>query len=262
MISRSILTVICLTLTALAVMPAVHAQDTDTAFGDDAPFVTTWKTDVPGARNDSEIIIPVSGSGYDFIVDWGDGTTTSWQDGDDPADLLHTFKEPSTYTVQITGDFPRTSFSFGSQLLTIEQWGDIEWSSMKEAFYDAWNLQSNATDTPDVSAVTDMWGTFWYASAFDQDLGDWDVSNVTDMEFMLTNSGLSTANYDATLTGWAGQPVQSGVKLEAEGLTYCVATDARQSLIDDHDWTIEGDSHDCSDADEAALEQRPTSQEH
>ncbi|MDZ7717565.1 MAG: hypothetical protein U5K72_01945 [Balneolaceae bacterium] len=39
-----------------------------------APFITTWKTDNPGASNDQSIRIPMIGNGYDFNVDWGDGT--------------------------------------------------------------------------------------------------------------------------------------------------------------------------------------------
>jgi hypothetical protein len=34
------------------------------------PFTTTWETD--GAYN---VTIPLTGSGYDFTIDWGDGTT-------------------------------------------------------------------------------------------------------------------------------------------------------------------------------------------
>ena len=42
------------------------------------------------------------------------------------------------------------------KLQSIEQWGDIQWESMRRAFAGAKNMVYNATDTPDLSAVTDM----------------------------------------------------------------------------------------------------------
>ena len=79
------------------------------------------------------------------------------------------------------------------------------------------------------------------------DLSGLEIQNVTNMNNMLSGSGLSIANYDATLNGWYQQAlttgVQSGVNLGAEDLTYSVASSvARQALIDDFGWTINGDS--------------------
>ena len=62
------------------------------------------------------------------------------------------------------------------------------------------------------------------------------------MSEIFRGTGLSMANYDATLTGWAtGTSVPSFIPLGAEGLIYCNAVEARQALIDTKWWEISGD---------------------
>jgi trimeric autotransporter adhesin len=98
----------------------------------------------------------------------------------------------------------------------------------------------------DTSQVTNMTQMFYGAAVFDQNLGGWNVANVTLMTNMLANSGISQGNYDDTLIGWAAQSVQNNVSLGATDLQYCNGLSARQSLMDDHNWTITGDSVNCS----------------
>ena len=70
-------------------------------------FITTWKTDNQGASNDNQITIPATGTGYDYSVAWGDRTTDSNVTGD----ITHTCATAGTYTVTITGAFPRIYFN-------------------------------------------------------------------------------------------------------------------------------------------------------
>ena len=92
----------------------------------------------------------------------------------------------------------------------------------------------------DVSSVTTMEGMFESSSVFNQNLAGWDISSVTSMEDMFANVTLSTANYDAILTAWALQTVQSNVLFSAGNSKYSAgaAATARASLINDDNWTI------------------------
>ncbi|MEC3881463.1 BspA family leucine-rich repeat surface protein, partial [Parapedobacter sp. 10938] len=255
-------------------------------------FVTTWD---PGVVGPFIFTIPTTGTGYDYDV--------HWVSLDDPrvygvvvnqtGDVTLTVPAAGTYRVSIVGDFPRIYFNNTgdrNMIRTVEQWGDISWTSMEDAFYGAVDLQVTATDAPDlsgvtstarmfadalsfnsdlnhwdVSAVTDMESMFYAAVAFNGDVSSWDVSNVTNMAQMFTDAlvfdqdlsgwdiasvadmagmldytGISRAHYDAMLTGWSAQGVQTGVALGARDLEYCADTE-RQSLIDNHSWAIAGD---------------------
>jgi len=69
------------------------------------------------------------------------------------------------------------------------------------------------------------------------------------MSSMLNNSGLSTANYDATLTGWSTQTLQPNVTLGAVGLRYCNGQAARSVLTSSpNNWIITGDQFVCPQA--------------
>ena len=150
----------------------------DASFIDD--FFTAWRT--TGANE--SITIPTTGSGYSYTVDWGDGgMDTDTYTGN----ATHTYADAGDYTVRISGSFPRIYFNAGdgnansNSIIAINQWGTGQWTSMEGAFSGATNLVGEATDSPDLSQVTNMWGMFRHAENFNQDIGDWDVSNVESM---------------------------------------------------------------------------------
>ena len=165
-----------------------------------AEFITTWKTDNPGLSADNAILIPIGTTGtFNYTVDWGDGTTdmTVYT-----SSAPHTYATSGTYTVTISGDFPhmewQNTVSDNDKLLSVEQWGTQQWTSMKSMFWDCDNMVSNATDIPDLSLVTDMSWMFREASSFNQPLNSWDVNNVSNMQSMF--AGASTFNQN--LGGW------------------------------------------------------------
>ena len=96
----------------------------------------------------------------------------------------------------------------------------------------SWNI-----DGLQVKQITNMLEN---ADAFDQDLSNWNVSNVTNAtNFMLNASGLSTTNYDRTLSGWSSQAVQSGVNIHFGGSQYSTATGlAFRNALVASGWTI------------------------
>ena len=88
--------------------------------------------------------------------------------------------------------------------------------------------------------VTDMTQTYSYNTDFDQNLGVYNVENVTVMDNVLSNSGLSQANYDLTLISWAAQDVNSGLTPNFGTSTYSIgdAATAHYDLITYKSWTI------------------------
>jgi surface protein len=168
------------------------------------PFITTWQTDHPSAgsyaSDDNQIKIGTQGTGYDFTIDWGDGTVEYNQ----TEGKTHTYEVPGIYTIKITGRFPRLYSDFDNsgydndKLLSVEQWGNNQWSSMSQAFHSANNMVVNATDVPDLSHVTDMSAMFFRAYSFNSDISQWDVSNVTNMQSMFNDA----ESFNQDISGW------------------------------------------------------------
>ncbi|MFD2568059.1 BspA family leucine-rich repeat surface protein [Pseudotenacibaculum haliotis] len=153
-------------------------------------FITTWVVD----SNDKSITIPTfSGETYNYTVEWGDGTISTNQTGD----ATHTFNDAGTYTVSISGTFPRIYFNHvieknssssitlnKDKIIAVNQWGTNQWTSMDNAFWGCSNLEVLDTKSPNLAFTTNLFGMFAYCSSMNQPLNNWDVSNITDMRFM------------------------------------------------------------------------------
>jgi surface protein len=195
------------------------------------PFITTWLT----AGKSPKVTIPTAGTGYiyDVVIDWGDGTTTTYPNGSDYATTAFghtydgTFAADATHQVSIRGRVPRIQCNNAAgcaNLLSIDQWGDISPRSFAQSFYGAKNLTINATDTPNLinvetvaemfynvtnltgnfsgwnftnSLVTTMASMFRGATNFNQDLDSRDVSKVS----TLTNMFYNATAFNGSLSG-------------------------------------------------------------
>ena len=187
-------------------------------------FVTTWKTNNTGTSNSTSITIPTTGAGYNYDVDWNnDGT---FDEFGLTGNVTHDFGTASTYTIRIQGSFPRIYFFGGGdkeKILSVDQWGNQQWTNMSSAFYGCSNLHVLATDAPDLSNVSwtnfmfkdcslmneslnhwdvsniqSMYNMFNGCSAFNQDLDQWDTSNVIDMRGMFQESH----NFNGNISTW------------------------------------------------------------
>lgn len=155
--------------------PQAHAYTPDA-------FVMVVKTDNPGVSDALSFTIPTTGTGYSYNVDCNDdGTneitarTTSY---------TCVYGSAGTYTVAITGTFPRIYFNNGGdkqKLLEVQQWGTGAWMSMANAFYGASNMHVTAMDAPNLAGVTSLAGMFRTATVFNEDINHWNTANVTSL---------------------------------------------------------------------------------
>ena len=157
------------------------------------PFITTWQI---GASNGVQFPLTAVG-GANMTIDWGDGTIETGL-GDNP---VHFYSTQGAFNISVTGTYDRVHLRQTNyqelRIVSIEQWGITQWSTMNSAFYACSNLQGNATDTPDLSNVTDMQYMFNGAPLFTQNINNWDVSNVTDMGSLFRDTP-----YNQPLNNW------------------------------------------------------------
>ena len=154
----------------------ITVKETSTA------FITTWTA----TDSDKGITLPMKGM---YSILWGDGSSsTNVNDSQS-----HPYSTAGNYTVTVLGGGLLSinlsdDTANAHQLESIEQWGSTEWTSMDAAFSRAKNMAYNATDSPDLSGVTDMSRMFNGAHAFNGDISSWDVSSVTDMNSMFASA--------------------------------------------------------------------------
>lgn len=158
-------------------------------------FIMTIKTRVPNASDPFKFQVAAAGDDFNFNVDCNDDgvfeamslTASYFCDYTNSGGI-------GTYTIRIQDNSGQgTGFSRinsgindfeAEKIMSLDQWGTGQWSSLKRAFYKADNVVILATDIPNLSAVTDLSEMFSYTDAANPDVSQWDVSSVTNMSRM------------------------------------------------------------------------------
>jgi len=164
---------------------------------------------------------------YDFEVDWGDDSSdviTVWNQ----AEATHSYSGAGTFTVTIQGVIKGFRFNdSGDKTLIdeIQNWGSLQFNDTNGFFFGCSNLTITATDSIPLAGLTTLLnvfqdcasivsipnlnvlntssviileGVFQGCTLFNQNIGAWDVSNVTNMALMFS----SAPAFNQDISGW------------------------------------------------------------
>jgi surface protein len=122
---------------------------------------------------------------------------------------------------------------------SISGWDTSSCTSMRSMFVDCHSFNQPIGNW-DTSSLTNINSALYGTAVFDQDLSNWVVTGITNaIGFMQGANGLSTTNYDRTLSGWSSQAVQSGVNIHFGNSQYSTATGlAYRNALVSAGWTI------------------------
>ena len=167
------------------------------------PFITRWKGEAG-----RELRIPIEGKKYKLVIKKVDGTVLKTE----PSVSIGRWQGKSFYAYIPSEDgellieagpvgVTSIDMAYGTpkNLLRVEQFGTVAWSSMGRAFKDCENLQfAPGIDSPDLFDAESMNEMFSGCTAFNADISNWDVHNVKGMRKMF----LGCTVFNADITGW------------------------------------------------------------
>ena len=213
--------------------------DTDVELTYNSPMILEYEI----TENNQSISLPLFENVNAYIY-WGDDNISLYTS---PGNKSHTYLFPGTYNIKIYG----TLTKFGNnnninlkngidKLKRVISWGDlgIGFTSLSGAFYNATSLLSVPDTLP--STITNLDYTFYNATSFDQDLSNWDISNVLSFTDFLNNVSLSKTNYDNLLISWSQQNLKENIVFNGGNSKYSYGEPviARQSIITNYGWTF------------------------
>ncbi len=221
------------------------------------PFQSTWRTSniSTGSSTSTQIKLPLVSTGtYNFNVDWGDGTSssiTTWNVG-----TTHTYSVSGDYTIKITGTC--VGWVFGNtgdrlKILSVQTWGKLRLGVAQGSYFNGCaNLNlSGVTDILDLTGTTQLTGLFTGCTAittigrinewdligvnrldnvfkscsnFNQDIGNWNVSNVVSMTSLFEAASKFNNGGNPSIGNWVT------TSLTALNFTFSIAVDFNQPL--------------------------------
>ena len=163
-------------------------------------FKTTWTTSNFGVSENNQITIPTYPNEiYNYTIDWGDGSI----DNNITGNITHTYASEGTFQISIRGDFPGIYFNNSGdreKIISINNWGDIEWALMKGAFYGCSNLEILATDVPNFNQVSTLENMFTNCTALEGTvyMALWNLHNVKNLSHMFEGA----INFNSSIENW------------------------------------------------------------
>ena len=189
-------------------------------------FLMTIDTTKAGSASNTFILRCGSLGVYNAIIDWGDGSTSEITTYND-ADLTHVYTTGGTYQISISGVLPYILFeNVGDKLkvISIDNWGTNQWRSFQYSFWGCSNMAYLATDSPDLSLVTNLGYIFLSCSSITSiDISSWDTSTITNMALMfalntsatlIDVTGIDTSNVTNLFQTFANNGVRNIVGLD------------------------------------------------
>ena len=206
-------------------------------------FIITVDTTKAGSANDTFIWRTAVAGTYDYYVDWGDGGAEEHIVA--VGNQTHVYASSGTYQIRMRGTmhgFIYDSLGDCDKIISLDNWGDIQFITINEGFKGCRYLVNNAKDAPDLSLCTDCGGLFRNCDSLTNVFNPtFDTSKSYTLSWMFYESsplpaqslawlsiqGVSaagnlfgiiainvtinvpgtSANYDATLISWASQAV-------------------------------------------------------
>jgi surface protein len=165
-----------------------------------------------------------NGGVYDFVVNWGDNTSSSISSSLQP-EVTHSYSVAGSYTTKMWGTLRGWRFNATgdrNKLQSVDKWGGLKFTpnanfvgifrgcnsasfsnvigvpdlsytnTLNSLFWDCQNLTTiNNLDKWEIGRINNLGVMFYSAYRFDQNVGSWDVSNVRDFSFLFGCSSTS-----------------------------------------------------------------------